>query len=78
MAEKKPKNEKLEGLKSRVEQLRSEFKSDKEAFLQKYKTEESPMLMSVNAPSFEPKESKYKTMYFNNEEMIKKFNENKG
>ena len=78
MAEKNPKKERYDEFKSRAEQLRSEYKGDKEAFLQKYKREETPMLMAAAAPQFGFGESRYNSSSRNSEEIIKKFNEIKG
>ena len=78
MAEKNSKQQKIDDFKSRFDQLRSEYNEDKEAFIQKRRRQESPMLMSMSSPQFGTGESKYKTSFVNNEEMIKKFNEKKG
>ena len=80
MAEKNSKKERIEAFKNKVNQMRSEYKENKESFLESYRKEETPMLMSMasESPQFGTGESKYKTSFVNNEEMIKKFNEIKG
>lgn len=76
MGEKNSKQQKIDEFNSRVEQLRSELKENKEAYLEQRRRQETPMLMSMSSPSYQfgTGESKYKTSFANNEEMIKKFN----